>query len=95
MKQIIIVSLFLLLISLSSQQNAGFRYQKNNRFKYMDSRRIRNNPRLIKMHRTNLPFNKENDLKNTIINDKGKEFKRGSDGQYLNYGRSRFNLHKI
>ena len=95
MKQIIIVSLFLLLISLSSQQYIGFRYQKNNRFKYMDSRRIRNNPRLIKIHRSNLSFNKENNLKNKKINDKGIKINRGPNGQYLHYGRSRFNPHKI
>ena len=97
MKQIIFLSLFMLFISLSFQQYIGFRYQKNNnRFKYLDSRRIRNNPRVIKMHRPNLSYNKEKKYlqKTKINNNKITNINRGPDGQYLHYGRSRINTRK-
>ena len=92
MKQIIFLFLFILITPLTIQQYIGFRHPKNNnRFKYMDSRRIRNNPRLIKMRGPNYSYSKENNnLKITKISDnKVTKFGRGPDGQYLHYGRNR------
>ena len=97
MKQIIILSLFMLLISLSFQQYIGFRHPRSkNRFKYIDSRRIRRHPRFMKTHRTILSYeNDKNDLTKTNLNDnKATKYNRGPDGQYLHYGRNRINSPK-
>ena len=97
MKQIIFLFLFIVFIPLTIQQYIGFRHPKNiNRFKYIDSRRIRKNPRLIKLRSPNYSYSKENNyLKITKINDnKVTKFGRGPDGQYLHYGRNRKKSHK-
>ena len=97
MKQIIFLFLFMLFIPLTFQQYIGFRHPKNNnRIKYIDPGRIRNNPRLIKMRSPHYLHTKENNhLKiNKISQNKPIKLGRGPVGQYLHYGRNRINTHE-
>ena len=69
MKRILFISFILLFISLSSEHYLGFKYRKNNKFKYLDFNKFRNNPRIKKIHNSG-SYVKEKNYKNIKNNKK-------------------------
>ena len=96
MKNFFIFSLFVLFITLSFQRYIGFISRQNNsRFKYLNEKAIKNNPRIQKIRKSGLVYNKESNKyryskhsyqANTNSSTKH-HYNRGPDGKYLYFGR--------
>ena len=96
LKQILIITLIIIIISLSSNQYIGFKFKKNNKnLKYLDYKRVVNNPRIKKIGSSKSLKSKQNKAlkysNNKTKNNKSKSsnLNHGIKRKYLYYNTKR------